>query len=72
MFRKTVNKILKIKTTDSILIRPHKMFKRAEGYLVVVAEPLCDEDERVEDLLREVGYGGVVLGAAPAHLIPAH
>jgi hypothetical protein len=37
--------------------------------LVVVAEPLSDEDERVEHLLGEVGDGGVVLRAGSAHLV---
>jgi len=37
--------------------------------LVVVAEPLSDEDERVEHLLGKVGDGGVVLRARPAHLV---
>jgi hypothetical protein len=37
--------------------------------LVVVAEPLSDEDERVEHLLGEVRDGGVVLRARPAHLV---
>jgi hypothetical protein len=51
-------------------------FKGARGWgidhLIVIAKPLGDEDEGVENILREVGDGGVILRASPAHFVPCN